>query len=435
MAGPISDPEDSGPYLGWKVLSGLAALAVLPYLRALWLPALSDDHLQVLLSRQYGPFSGWAALLHDPLYRSRATSLLITHWTDLLTGFNMFAFHLTSVAVHIVNTWLVLLLGVWRPLGWRRAAVAAGFFAIYEGHQEAVIWYAALPELLVFTFVLVSFLCWVMWFESDTRAARWLVASLAAFLLALYSKESGVALVALLLLPVAVRGPHAWTLRENWKTWAAIAAFGAAAAGYFAMIYLARAGHQHFNDGTFSLQAPFWTTEAVSTARLFWFWGLAAVIALLAAGGKEKFRLLALGLAWIWICFLPYSFLTYMNRVPSRHTYLASAGLAWIAAAGYVALRRTGAKWLPWVAATAVLYNAAYIWTRKHSQFLERAAPIGAVVRAAKAANGPVYVHGFPYPFSAAEAAAFIEGGKPLNSVRQWTGDRQPGILWLDKAD
>jgi hypothetical protein len=77
---------------GWKIYAVLAALAILPYLRALGLPMISDDHLQVMLGRQYGPASGWSALTHDVLYRSRATSLLLTHWTEILTGLSPLAF-------------------------------------------------------------------------------------------------------------------------------------------------------------------------------------------------------------------------------------------------------------------------------------------------------------------------------------------------------
>jgi hypothetical protein len=422
------------PYLGWKVFAGLAALAALPYLRSLGLPPLSDDHLQVLLARQYGPVSGWLALAHDALYRSRATSLLLTHWTELAAGLSPLAFHVTSLALHIVNTWLVLLLGCWSPVGWRTAAIGAAFFAVYEGHQEAVIWYAALPELLVFTFGMISFLCWTAWIESGMARRRWLAAALAAFVLALYSKESGVAVAALLALPIAARG-----LRR--KALLAAVPFGAVAAAYFATIYLARSGHQHFHDGTFVLDAPVWRTVAFSTARLFWFWGLLAAATLMLFRNRERLRLLALAMAWIAIAFLPYSFLTYMNFVPSRHTYLASAGLALVVGAGFAAFadRLYARRWLVGtVAVVAVLYNAGYVWVKKHQQYLERAAPIEAVVRAARAANGPVLVHCFPYPFPAAQAAVMVAAGKPATAVRMWSGDLSApppeGVLCLDPS-
>src|SRR6266511_3272483 len=133
----------------------MAGLAFLAYLRALGLPFISDDYVQIHFAREYGPVSGWAALSLDPLYRCRATSLLLTHWTECLFGLNPLAFRLSSLLLHIANCWLVLALGFWKPIGWRLAWFASAFFAINEGHQEAVIWYAALPELLVFFFALL----------------------------------------------------------------------------------------------------------------------------------------------------------------------------------------------------------------------------------------------------------------------------------------
>ncbi len=404
----------------WLV-AGLAGLAALPYLRALWLPFISDDHLQVLLSRQYGPISGWPSLLSDPLYRTRATSLLLTHWTELLTGFSPFLFHLSSLALHVVNTWLVLSLGVWTMVGRRTAAFAAAFFAVYEGHQEAVMWYAALPELLVFTFGLSAFLGWVLWIQSDCRRTRWLILALSLYILALFSKESGALVAPLLILPVAFR-PALWK-----KTLPAAALFAALAAASFGAIYGARSGVLHFHDGAFALDAPFARTIVYSGARLLWFWGLLGLAAL--AMLRRGLPILALAAAWILIAFLPYSFLTYMPFVPSRHTYFASAGLALMVAAGFLALadRMRGLRWAPaTIAAVIVLHNAGYVWTKKQAQYRQRAEPIQAVIRAARSTNGPVYLRDFPYPFPAAVAAVVIEAGKPADAVRQWGGK---GIL------
>src|SRR6185369_14900669 len=64
------------------LVMALSALSTLAYLRSLWLPLISGDYLQVQLGRQYGPVSSWPALAADPLYRSRSTSILLTHWTE-----------------------------------------------------------------------------------------------------------------------------------------------------------------------------------------------------------------------------------------------------------------------------------------------------------------------------------------------------------------
>src|SRR5215510_5169698 len=70
----------------------LVLLSICIYLPFLNLPLLPDDYLQVTLARKYGAVSSWGALAEDPLYRSRATSLLLTYWTDNVFGFSRLAF-------------------------------------------------------------------------------------------------------------------------------------------------------------------------------------------------------------------------------------------------------------------------------------------------------------------------------------------------------
>jgi hypothetical protein len=103
---------------------------------------------------------------------------------------------------------------------------------------------------------------------------------------------------------------------------------------------------------------------------------------------------------------------------------------AWIAFRDRFPGRRAAAA----LAVIVIVYNSAYVWTRKHAQFEERAAPSVAVVRAAREASGPVYVQGFPYTFQAAELAVLIETGRPADTVRLWTGGPNPPgpLLRLD---
>ncbi len=387
-------------------LAALAALAVLPYLRSVALPPISDDYLQIGLARQYGPVSGWHDLASDALYRCRATSLVFTHWTEHVFGVSPLVLNLSSLALHIVNVWLIFALGLWRPLGWRLAFLAAAFFAVYEGHQEAVIWYSALPELLVFTFITVAFLFWIRWLQ---RGAWWCcAAALAAFVLALASKESGAAFVGLALLPVWVERPR----RKRWLgPWLAMAAV---AAGYAASIYAARSNHLFFHDGTFELQSGFLLVLWNSTGRMLWFWGALSLVALAAYRAWEFRRLAALAAVWAVIGFLPYAFITYMPRVPSRHTYLASLALSWIVAAAALVLWRNSQRAACVLGAVLVLHNAGYVWTRKYAQFAERAVPTERLVEFARAAHGPVQVHCFTYGLEAARWALLVGADKQM---------------------
>jgi hypothetical protein len=407
------------PSKGRKLAVGLvfclSALSLLTYAPAQLLPLIADDYVQIDLGRRYGPVSSWDDLARDALYHCRATSILISHWTESLFGFSPAAFKATSLLLHVVNVLLVFALGLWKPVGWRLSALAAAFFAIAEGHQEAIIWYAALPEMLVFTFLMAAFLAWAAWLQSERRKPALYAFALAAFGLALLSKESAVCLVGLQALAVIVHD------RRDARSWIAIAPFAALAAGYFAAAYVARAGHLHFNDGTFSLWAPFWMTVPHSIARMLWIWGVVAVAILWAARKVDK-RFLAIAAAWMVLSLLPYSFLTYMTRVPSRHTYLASVALAWLVGAALLALRERfphRAAVTAALAAAIVIHNLGYLWTKKQVQFAERARPTERLIQFARQTRGPIEVLCFPYAGDVAVLAVVIAAGGHPDRV-QW---------------
>jgi hypothetical protein len=373
----------------------LVSLGVLAYLPALTLPLLSDDYTQIWLGRKYGPSSGWRDLALDPLYRCRATSILLTYWTEQVFGVSVIAFNISGLVLHVLNTYLVFALGVWRAVGWRVSAIAAAFFAVHEGHQEAVIWYAALPELLVFFFSLLCFFCWILWLHTGKARTVHYMAALIFFVLALLSKESAVVVVPLIVVACV-------TERVPWrKTVFGALPFAVLAIAYTGFIFAARNNHLHFQDGTFSLQVPVWLTLPNSFWRLFWIWGLLSLLALLALRARQWTKLLGVAMIWVTVTLLPYCFLTYMPRVPSRHTYLASVGLAWIVAAGFLTLKERWNNSKPWVLsallAVVLIHNCIYLWTRKHQQFVLRAAPTEALIDFARRMSGPIYVKCFPY--------------------------------------
>jgi hypothetical protein len=404
----------SAPGLRLAVAFGLAALAVAAYLPAQLLPLIGDDYIQVHLGRKYGPVSSWPDLAADALYRCRATSIVITYWTEQLFGFAPAAFKATSVLVHVLNVLLVAALGLWRPIGWRLSVAAAAFFAIAEGHQEAVIWYAALPELLVFTFVIASFILWVRWIQADGGSPVYLFGSLALFIAALLSKESAVCLVALQALAILINGGR------RLSHWIGLIPFGVLSAAYFAAAYVAKSTHLHFNDGTFVLSAPFWVTLPSSIGRMFWISGAIALM-VLALCRKPSWRLVAIAAVWMTATLLPYSFLSYMPRVPSRHTYLASVALAWVIGAALLAARE---RWPGYPRATAVLaiglgiQNCGYIWTKKQRQYSERAAPTHDLVKFSKSTTGPILVKCFEYGTEVAELAVRIGAGEQPGRLR-----------------
>jgi hypothetical protein len=393
----------------WLILAALACIAYAP---AQFLPFISDDYVHIQLARGFGGPDGWPDLLRDPLYRCRAVSNVVSYYVDRWFGVQPLAFNLASLMMHILNTALVAALGVWKPVGWRISIPAASFFAVAEGHQEAVIWFAASPELNVFTFVLVAFLCWVQWLQTDRRTVALYAGALFAFLAALFSKESAVAFVGLQAVGIL------YTDRTRPRDWLAIAPFAAMSAVYFLLAWSARSTHLHFNDGTFSLSAPFWITLPNSLLRMLWIWGVAALVVLWRFRRRASvLPVLGIALLWAVVTLFPYSFLTYMPRVPSRHTYLASLGLALLVGAAaavlYTELWPRRRAVLATLAAAVIVHNVGYLWTRKQHQFRERARITTELVELAKKTGGPILVECFPRALAIAEQAVELEAKQP----------------------
>jgi hypothetical protein len=148
---------------------------------------------------------------------------------------------------------------------------------------------------------------------------------------------------------------------------------------------------------------------------MLWFWGGLAGLAVLARRRSGYGPLAATGLVWMGATLLPYSFLTYMSRVPSRHTYWASAGLALIVAAGFLTLYRHGKRraFLA-LAAVLVVHNTGYLWTKKRAQFEARAEPTERLLRFAAESRSPVFVHCFSYGLGNAQYVLRIGLGMPF---------------------
>lgn len=376
------------------------------------MPLISDDYLVIGLSRDFGPLDRWGSLFSDPLYRNRATSMVITWWVYKWFGLASLPYNLVTIGFHVLNTWLILAFGAFPRIGWWRAGAAAAFFAVYEGHQEAVIWFSALPELLVFSFGLAALWCWMRWLLGGGRRWEWVVGAGVAFALALLSKESAVGVLPLFAL--------AWWVERRQvplgTALGALAPMAVMAMAYAAMVFTGKQQNQHFHDGTFSLSAPFWLTIRNSVGRLLWFWGGVSVGLLLWLRPKEARGWLAAGFLWMVLTLLPYSFVTYQARVPSRHTYLPSAGLALLVGGAMLAVESRSRRAALGLACLMVLHNCAYLSLYKHKQYVKRARPTEELIELGNRATGPIYLKSWPYSRSIAEYTLELGAGKP----REW---------------
>jgi len=395
-------------------LSLLAALAAVAYAPMFSIPLLEDDFPNLWQAQQMGSPADAVALVHNPVFRLRATSFWVMFALWQVAKLAPFAYHLASLAVHIANTWLVYAVSLAWPRMRAAAFWAAGFFAVAEGHQEAVMWFSAINELLLFLFGVGALLCWIK-LAARGRGQGWALqaAGIALFILALLSKESAVTILPLFLL---AGGGADWR-----RTAARLAPYVLLGAGAVALIVATRSYSFRFSDGSFALHAPFWITWPRNYLRVLWIWGLPALAAIFAARDRGLWRSALAALAWIGIGLAPYSFLTYSTQIPSRQTYLASAGLALLFGLAMAHWQATGPgrrRVVGAVAALVLLHNVGYLWTKKRSQFLERAAPTGQLIALARRTPGPIFVRCFPRnAFIAEEAAHLGAGYAPSNLV------------------
>ncbi len=381
--------------------------STLPYWRTISLPAISDDYLQVALGRQYGHLATFEALFADPLYRCRATSLWLTGLTDFLVGSSPVMLSMQSLLLHAVNVALIVSFGRFSQIGYRLSILSAFFWGLNERHHEAVMWYASIPEQLVLFFVLLTIAALLKWWEEDKPL--YYGAAYGAFILALLSKESAVLVCALFAVPVLFE-PGRWRRAAR-----AAIPFLAMSVIYFAFNLKARDSNLHWNDGTFEFGWHFLPVIANSTLRLLTFWGFAAVSILAFYRKSIDWRGPLVAFLWIPVALVPYSFLAYQPRVPSRHVYLASLGVAVILAFAFerlIARRRTTLA----ILAAYLLFNTGYIWFYKYGQFLERAEITEGMIRDAQVLTSqygkrPMHVSCFPLAPEIASIALYERVG------------------------
>jgi hypothetical protein len=400
-----------------RILLLLALLAVVAYLPALKQPFLEDDYPNIELALTVGSPHALRELATGA-FRLRATSEWLICAMYHLFGMNAAPYYGLNIGLHVLDTWLVYALGCWRPVGFTVSMWAAAFFAIAEGHQEAILWFSACNELLMFLFGMAALVCWVRFLE--TRRWGSYAAAIAAFALCLVSKESAVVFLPLFVMPLLWDG-QAYRLGGKRALLVELLPFVMLACASAFLIYQSRTWSFRFQDQSFSPAAPFWLILPKNMLRMLWPWGLLGGLA--ALWNRRLLRIAALGLVWMAVSLGPYSFLTYSTQIPSRQTYVASAGLALIAAAGLLALQERFAAqrkaMTAAVCAVVLVVNVGYLWTKKRRQFAERAAPTEQLIALARGTTGPIYIRCFPRAGIIAEAAVHLGAAQPAREIIQ----------------
>src|SRR5262245_8336165 len=263
----------------------IAVLAIVAYLPTLTQPFISDDYPGIKRSLSYAS-SGWEALAKDPIERPRATTFVLSYAVYHLFGMRPAAFYSANILLHILNCWLLFAAGRWRAIGYKLSFWGAAFFAVYEGHSEAIMWFSACNELLMFLFGLLSFVFWLSFLEGETAKLKWmwLALSFFCFIPSLLSKESSVIFVALFALPLLFP-----KLRLRQAPY--LLPHALICVPYVLSIFMAGSRSTRFHNQSFVLSAPFWITWPASYGRMLWFWGLTGMISMFVwsrSGRKDR---------------------------------------------------------------------------------------------------------------------------------------------------
>jgi hypothetical protein len=276
--------------------------------------------------------------------------------------------------------------------------LTALIFATGQGHQEAIMWLAAMNETLLTFFLLLCLLLY-----AKDRAVH----SAVPYVAALFSKESALMLIGIL--------PWLqWRIdlgkRHRRTAYSLVILISLA----FIALFLSLASNNFMlNTGTYAFGVHGIPVFLVSMHRMLFPYVYLALMSLLAQWRTLKIVGPVLnGLGFASIAILPYIFLTYQNHITSRQEYMASIGIAWL-----LATLILGFKTRAWRTIFVVVFitaNIGYLWIRKDAQFEGRAAPTNRLIEVLQ--NNPpqnLYLNGFQEnPWIAKGTSRMVNGWK-----------------------
>lgn len=187
----------------------LGILVVAGYAPILGLGFLSDDYALIRLTTLPGLETvNWSTILGDffsPLFQQshfyRPMYSLSFAVNYALFGTDPLGYHITNLILHLVTSFFVYLVALELAPGGRRlgvAVTAGALFALYPVHPEVVTWIAGRVDSICAMFYFPALYFFLRWLRADGKLYP--VLSLAAFVLALLSKEMAVTLPGVLLL-------------------------------------------------------------------------------------------------------------------------------------------------------------------------------------------------------------------------------------------
>ncbi|HZQ06959.1 MAG TPA: glycosyltransferase family 39 protein, partial [Anaerolineae bacterium] len=182
----------------YATLAAVSAFAYVPTLNNGFL--ILDDYnwIERVYSLSIPQFFSTAFTLQNYGSNYRPLISVIFYINYQLFGLNPFGYHLVSLLFQIAN--VLLIASIVRFVTQRDLpALFAGLvFATYPLYSESVLWIAAYPEMSAAFFLLAALRVWLGYLKTGKPSRYW--GALALTLLALLSKETGLALVPLFIL-------------------------------------------------------------------------------------------------------------------------------------------------------------------------------------------------------------------------------------------
>jgi hypothetical protein len=407
-----------GAKMKWAACFSIIAVAVITYLPAVDNFFISDDFVLLTFLETLNERPHY--LLEWPSEMFRLMSYIYFWVCFQFFAINPVPYYLSGIALHAIVSLLVCAVVLKFTGRWLAAWAAGLFFAGYERHQEAVMWISAANDTILALNFLIALLLWWRYVAHAAHSRAKTLAlgtALAAFAVALFSKEGAVALAPLAFVGFVISG-SGWRTAIRRSLPLLIMTVG------FGVLWLSQSGENFFvTKGLYAFGPHFLPVFGRSLLRLV-LPTLVFLVPLIIVIRREKsddrpgpirrwlkesgrVPALLFFLALLAFSIIPYSFLTYQNHIPSRNTYLPSVGLAALAGILFMALyEKTSSSWGRRASAglllAVVAANASYVWTKKEPQFRERSAPTLELIKTLNDSaldiqnRSPITICGFP---------------------------------------
>ncbi|MBI3655544.1 MAG: hypothetical protein HY232_03885 [Acidobacteria bacterium] len=381
--------SDRAMGLGVFFISILGLVTFLPAFNNFFI---SDDFVYLRLCKSAG--NDVLSILSFPPDLRRLTGHIYFFICYKLFRLNSAGYYAIMIGIHIFNSYLVYRL-VARLTGERHSGLIAGlFFVVYERHQEAIMWIAAVNELFLGLSALLCLIFLHKCLSEKKNYGKYHTLTIITFILSLFSKESSIVLFPIMLLAyflLAASSPNKF-LESRVKLFLPLGCLWLA---YLISSYLFNA---FIADGFYAITPHFFLVYSKTVNRLLLFVYVFVGLLYFSDRSPQKDRVRALRgnraflffLIWILFTPLPYCFLTYLDHIPSRHTYLPSVGSA--ALVGILmtkvyasfSYKRLSKRIPAYIFTGVLLLNIIYVW-KKDRQFVKRAEPTKLVLQILRA--------------------------------------------------